>query len=414
MSVCGICLDPPTRVLRREITCPSCSTVCCMKCVRAYAAASPDMVTEEGIRCSSCKTLWTFRFLASATPLSFYDKQLRSIHARQVLEHEKSLLPATTELANIEKRRRELLKLKTDPGYFNVRACEITAELRTLSKKKRELTGCKPTPELTLIVHCTRPGCRGYVRDSVRDPVCGLCGEEVCAACFCSKRAEHTCDPVEVESVKTILGTTKACPKCSARICKIGGCSQVFCSVCKTPFDYNTGEVALGHIHAPGYHEWLAQQEPLARQPLLQRCNEVPLFSVVRQAARGSLAENIVKYYGTTVHVQHNVLPLYGVGNDFDGTGLRVGFLLHDFDESEWLNRLKKAHKRMEKKRVVHSILSTWVACMSDIFHEIVAHPEKYDEHEHEITVLRIIINEELNVVQQMFNSSVPLVDFNW
>ena len=107
---------------------------------------------------------------------------------------------------------------------------------------------------------CPKNDCRGYI---TKDYECHICSSKFCPKCLAEiakNDFSHKCKEEDIESLKEILESTKPCPKCSARIYKISGCSQMFCTSCHTAFDWNTGNIITGHFHNPHYTEWVQRQ----------------------------------------------------------------------------------------------------------------------------------------------------------
>lgn len=107
---------------------------------------------------------------------------------------------------------------------------------------------------------CPKNDCRGYI---TTDYECHICSSKFCPKCLVEipkNDFSHKCKEEDIESLKEILDSTKPCPKCSTRIYKISGCSQMFCTNCHTAFDWNTGNIITGHFHNPHYTEWVRRQ----------------------------------------------------------------------------------------------------------------------------------------------------------
>ena len=69
----------------------------------------------------------------------------------------------------------------------------------------------------------------------------------------------HVCNADNLASAKLIDAETRACPKCGARVYKISGCNQMFCTACNDcAFDWVTGRVETV-IHNPHYYEFQRQ-----------------------------------------------------------------------------------------------------------------------------------------------------------
>jgi len=69
----------------------------------------------------------------------------------------------------------------------------------------------------------------------------------------------HVCNADNLASAKLIDAETRACPKCGARVYKISGCNQMFCTACNDcAFDWVTGRIETV-IHNPHYYEFQRQ-----------------------------------------------------------------------------------------------------------------------------------------------------------
>jgi hypothetical protein len=70
----------------------------------------------------------------------------------------------------------------------------------------------------------------------------------------------HECNPDNLASAKLIDADTRGCPKCGARVYKISGCNQMFCTACNDcAFDWVTGRIETV-IHNPHYYEFQRQR----------------------------------------------------------------------------------------------------------------------------------------------------------
>ena len=91
--------------------------------------------------------------------------------------------------------------------------------------------------------------------------ICGKCWEIIPEAGKDGEKKEHVCDPDILETVNMLKDDTKPCPVCSTRIFKVYGCSQMYCTNCKTAFDWNTGKkLEVGRwFHNPHLDEELRE-----------------------------------------------------------------------------------------------------------------------------------------------------------
>jgi hypothetical protein len=75
----------------------------------------------------------------------------------------------------------------------------------------------------------------------------------------------HKCNNDIIQSVKTVRETSKPCPNCRARVDKISGCDQMWCTCCHTAFSWNTGKtIKVTFFHNPHYTEYLRNQREQA------------------------------------------------------------------------------------------------------------------------------------------------------
>ena len=68
----------------------------------------------------------------------------------------------------------------------------------------------------------------------------------------------HKCEESDIKTVEMIKKECKICPKCNVFIFRVSGCPQMWCTMCHTAFDYNTGAILNNkNIHNPHYFEFL-------------------------------------------------------------------------------------------------------------------------------------------------------------
>jgi hypothetical protein len=98
---------------------------------------------------------------------------------------------------------------------------------------------------------CPVAECRGYISDRGE---CGSCKETVCVKCReVEKDKKHKCDPSVIASLKMIEQQSKPCPKCKVGIERSHGCGHMFCTFCRTHFDWNTLKI-LDQNQSTNFH----------------------------------------------------------------------------------------------------------------------------------------------------------------
>lgn len=109
--------------------------------------------------------------------------------------------------------------------------------------------------KVNFLTNCPVPTCEGAIRSSNRK--CFECETKICSKCWMIEKEEHECKPEDVKSVELIRTDSKTCPKCKTHIQKISGCDQIWCTNCRTAFNWRTGKIMTGRIHNPHYFDFL-------------------------------------------------------------------------------------------------------------------------------------------------------------
>ncbi len=230
---------------------------------------------------------------------------------------------------------------------------------------------------------CPVNDCNGFLSTQWK---CGLCENWVCPDCFETKGKErdcgHTCNPDILESAKLLKKETKSCPKCSALIFKIDGCSQIWCTQCHTAFDFNTGKIET-RIHNPHYYEYLNKINSgnVPREPGDIPCGGLPhehdliRFLNSKTSPFYSFPKDIrgrvVQFYRQIVDVQ--VIELernLRINNAQDvevNRDLRIKFILKKIDEKSFKQTVQQREKKSEKKKSTRSIFETLSSVGTDI-----------------------------------------------
>ena len=110
------------------------------------------------------------------------------------------------------------------------------------------------------------PSCEvGFVEDYDGDYICNHCDENFCKSCGEKLVHKHVCKESIKADFKLLIKETKPCPKCGARIYKTSGCNDMFCTNCKTGFNWMTGKLITSNFHNPHRMDWL---QSLSREEL--------------------------------------------------------------------------------------------------------------------------------------------------
>ena len=194
---CAACLEsPPTLVC-------TCGVGACGACAILYG--KPE--------CMTCKAPFSKQFLKSPKLIK---EVYRPYHETLLWERESALLANTQVLVEWQ---------------------NATAELKKrLRFGERILFPPKPTTLLstTGVFACPSSTCRGFISLGV----CGVCRSTVCNACRELQSDDHMCSKETLDTLAAISQDSKPCPSCSAHIFRIEGCNHMFCTHCRTHWDW--------------------------------------------------------------------------------------------------------------------------------------------------------------------------------
>jgi len=212
-----------------------------------------------------------------------------------------------------------------------------------------EDSGNPETVRREFLMRCPAEECRGFLSTAYK---CGVCDKKTCSDCLellpvDAVDAAHTCNPQSVESAKAIKKETRPCPKCGARIFKIDGCDQMWCTVegCSTAFSWTSGHVVTGRVHNPHYYEWLRRNGGQAapdREVGDIPCGGIPanwVFTrlVIREQNLAIGEKNKI------LEIHRNIVEFEARLNDYPARpaanankDINVSYLMNGINEAEW------------------------------------------------------------------------------
>ena len=238
--------------LDMKSSCPICNATSCVKCIKNHIKYTDGMPHCFDPR---CKSEWDRIVCINNTNLSFFNKTVRGITQQSLFEMEKAQIPAILEYIEPFKRLFEIDELFINGNGNRTLRDERTTLLDELDIKKK-----KKTKVNQALRRCPVGKCEGFLSHWK----CTLCKVRVCAQCLEVREKDHKCLEANLESAKMIKKETRACPKCFIPIFKVSGCDQMWCTDCKTPFSWRTGQIVKGRIHNPHFYEWKRQRQKFA------------------------------------------------------------------------------------------------------------------------------------------------------
>ena len=285
---CNICLEKYNKKITidklvyltgNKITCIKCNYSTCTYCTKKVLLNSAN-----DARCMNCKHPWDREFLINNFTKVFINKDYKKHREDTLFDRETALIPTTMNIINQENQINDLKKQKEEfRKKMETQLYDYDVNIWNLENS----SGKTKRDKNKFIKKCTSQDCKGFLSSQWK---CGLCECYTCKHCHevIGKRIHnddrttqlppHECNEDNIKTAQLLTKECKNCPKCASPIYKIDGCSQMWCTECRTAFSWKTGEIITGHFHNPHYYEWLRQNnddEDIPREPGDNPC-EVP------------------------------------------------------------------------------------------------------------------------------------------
>lgn len=372
---CPICACPFTNTVRKPMKCVSCAFESCQTCTKTYLLGS-----TQDAHCMSCRIAWSYNFLIDTFSKAFVSGDYKRHREKVLVEREKSMLVETMPLVETEKEKRQLAEdakiLRLQINECKLALKNLKRQLETKTYKLYYLNNNRSRdtsePRKQYIRACPATDCKGFLSTAW---ICGLCQVHVCSKCHEIKHdgGDHTCTPENIETANAVMKETRPCPKCAARIFKIGGCDQMWCTSCNTAFSWRTGNVEQGRVHNPHYFEYLRQNATAPPPPRQNRgCDDVlvdarELIYHLRYSRIQQDPHPLVTMLRGFTHIHRTQMPTIRDPRE-EFANLRLRYLMGDFNETRWKQLLQACEKRNEKQHEKRMILDTLIIVSTELF----------------------------------------------
>lgn len=432
MAQCEVCCENLNQSTRKAVSC-FCEFVACRECCERVLL---DSITDP--HCMSCRKEWNREFLVNQFTQKFVNNDLKKHREKILFDRERSMLPATQVYVERKKRQAEILeetqliekqieelRLKKNAllnGYYRLQTGlpelpepnDIVSALRRPVAERREFVRA-----------CTVDGCKGFLSTQWK---CGVCDTWTCPECHETKGkdkdAPHTCKPDNVATAKLLSKDSQPCPKCASMCTKVDGCDQVFAMCCGTTFNWRTGKIDSGPIHAPDYYRWLQRNgKTIPRNPLDIPCGGLPHIITIRNHLASfnldkDLSNKIQRIHRAIQHIQNVELYTYIVRDrgEQDNRDLRIQYMMNDLPEDQFMVVLQQREKARNKKKEIHGMLSTVSLAGTDIYQRISVSTtaESVDDLMKELENLRSYNNEAMGKISKTYKCVTPRITEDW
>jgi hypothetical protein len=282
----------------------------------------------------------------------------------------------------------------------------------------------------TAFVHrCADSECNGFVSSAWK---CATCDKHTCAHCRELKAAHddplHVCNPDTVASVALLKADTKPCPNCKVPVHKTDGCDQMFCTLCKRLWSWNTGRFET-RGHNPHYLQWMRENHAgggLPREhgdvlcgreidpPFLSRLHHAIIPIIRADPSLRSILSDIERCVASITHLRFHDLPRFLIDPVALNFHLRKAFVANTLSPHKFKHAIRRTHTRSLKFNAIHSLLDAIIQAATDIafriLHNITSnsnhHHDTLTSFQHELHSLIAYANHELNIIHHDFHST--------
>lgn len=441
MPTCAVCIEDNVHHI---VTCASCDYATCRSCARRFVLGLSDP------RCMACQHTWDREFMDAALGSSWVNGEYKRHRELVLFDRERAMLPATQDRLHnyrwckamedgLAAKRKRLKMLRKEARDLDI---EMGTDKFVADRLRRRMfadlpaaapvdQGGPPPPVVAkkVLRGCPVDACRGFMHDDFK---CASCSTAFCEHCHDTVTrggGPHTCDANAVKAATFIVRDTKPCPTCASPIHKLGGCSQMWCTVCRTAFDWNTGQVDMGIVHNPHYVAWVnarGGEDPGAadRHVVLGgpggACRDQPhAWRTIRGALVGACGDvqaiddlnRLGDAYRDAAHIRYVKVPTMPGNGELDNLDLRLRYLNNEISEPALRTLLQRREKKRARDVAERQVLEAYSTAACDIVASLLGHPTPCVARAlGELGELKSIMNVHLAFISARFNMKLDLL----
>ena len=237
--------------------------------------------------------------------------------------------------------------------------------------------------EAKFVRQCPKTECRGFCDHR---GVCGICSTTICTRCWAetNPQVNHECKEEDLQTKTFITADSKSCPCCKVLIHRIEGCDHMFCTSCKTGFNWRTGSLIDNrHNTNPMMREWLRHNQRPDRQEEVNECAgdlSQQVMSLFNKLLRSP--KNLTKFGDVHLLVcrLENCCTLLRSRNrrqqpvDLDSFNqeLRVRYMIKEIDERNFKIQASKAVRDNHCTLELVQLYDMWFAALHELLNELI------------------------------------------
>lgn len=366
MSDCSVCYEKLNKSTCKKIVC-QCEYIACRECVKIYLLGQ-----TADAHCMSCKVQWSRKFLSDNFEKSWMSKTYKKYRENVLFERELAMLPATQiyveQEIKIEKMEMEIVNIDSQIKELVIKKKNIQNKI--IKKYGQDIL----VERREFIRQCPNSNCHGFLSSQLK---CNICEHWACGDCREVKGithdAEHICNKDIIETVKMMKKDTKPCPKCSSMIYRSSGCLLMWCTQCKTFFDWKTLKIETRELHNPEYIDYLRKQTNgkirRERGDIVLCGRELDNHFIQNFKYKSKELLEIIR---NVIHIQRVELRRFMAENiELKHRQLRIDYMRQRINKDQLKNIIQKKEKENQKKNEVLNVLTMYIQCVTDIMYRI-------------------------------------------
>lgn len=248
-AICYFSIEDKNKIIKCSNNC-NCSicTDCLISCIDFNT--KENQIIPKCINMNNCKGEYLYSEIIKTCNTDTIDKYKKLCFNSLKSEHIDDIILSKTQEKMIEKIRKEKhdFVVNTFPKAISyVILHSLQQKLKKIdSKNKKHVDGVKQR----VMKKCPNENCINGILDV--DYKCFKCDNKFCKKCETKIKTDevHECKNEDLESLKLVDSFVK-CPKCKLPVVRSFGCNFITCSICKTNFDYTSGQIT----HSGNHHD---------------------------------------------------------------------------------------------------------------------------------------------------------------